>query len=313
VTEAQTNPLQTILDEFKTLSPETTSATVFNNDGQTLANTRTTSEEQIKKLVTNFCSINQQAQTIGGIESLTIQAADNQLTITTMNSLYLATVSSRAANQEIVKSLTQVVVPTVAKFIGQTPIVPTEPQNSSTFEIEEKADEEETVLPTIDEQSIETIPEPKTLSEPLSSIELEDKAEEPEEEAAEEDEEEAIFQTIEEPSIEPAPEPKTSFEPFVSSTPVNQFMVEKISGLLVPPDTVRIDGEVMAKWSDLCSGKPILTVNIEALDGKKTTCKVKPIKETKNNNKGVIQIPEKILQSLRTEKGKLVMVRPAIK
>ena len=110
---------------------------------------------------------------------------------------------------------------------------------------------------------------------------------------------------MEEPRIEPVPEPKTSFEPFVPSTPVNQFMVEKISGLLVPPDTVRIDGEVMAKWSDLYSGKPILTVNIEALDGKKTTCKVKPIKETKNNAKGVIQIPEKILQNLRTEKGKL--------
>ena len=83
-------------------------------------------------------------------------------------------------------------------------------------------------------------------------------------------------------------------------------MVEKIVGLLVPTDTVRIDGEVMAKWSDLYGGKQILMVNIEALDGKKTTCKVKPIKEAKNNFKGAIQIPEKILQNLQTEKGKLV-------
>ncbi len=308
MTEAQTNPLQTILDEFKTLSPETTNAIVFDNDGQTIANTKTTTEEQTKKLVTNFSSINQQAQTIGGVENLTIQAADNQLTITTMNNLYLATVSSRAANQEIVKSLTQVVVPTVAKFIGQTAIAHSETQNSSAIELEDKADEEETVLPTIEEPSIEPISEPKTLSEPFSAIEPEDKA------AEEEDkEEEAVFQTMEESRIEPVPETKTSFEPFVPSAPVNQFMVEKISGLLVPPDTVRIDGEVIAKWSDLYRGKPILTVNIEALDGKKTTCKVKPIKETKNNAKGVIQIPEKILQNLRTERGKLVMVRPAIK
>ncbi|MCL4430075.1 MAG: hypothetical protein M1167_04915 [Chloroflexi bacterium] len=89
-------------------------------------------------------------------------------------------------------------------------------------------------------------------------------------------------------------------------------MVEKIGGLLVPSDTVRIDGEVIAKWSEHYSGKQITTVNIEALDGKKTTCKLKPIKDAKNNAKGVIQIPEKILQTLQTEKGKLVMVKPII-
>ncbi len=66
VTEAQTNPLQIILDEFKTLSPETTSAIVFNNDGQTIADTKTTTEDQTKKLITDFFSIARQAQTIGG-------------------------------------------------------------------------------------------------------------------------------------------------------------------------------------------------------------------------------------------------------
>ena len=180
MTEAQTNLLQTIIDEFKTLSPETTNALIFKNNGQTIANTKTTTEEQTKKLVTNFCSINQQAETIGGIENLTIQAADSQLNITAMNNLYLATVSSRAANQEIVKSLTQVVVPTVAKFIGQTSIAHSETQFSSAIELEDKADEEEAVLPTIEEPSIEPISEPKTLSEPFSAIAPEDKAAEEE-------------------------------------------------------------------------------------------------------------------------------------
>ena len=265
MTEAQTNPLQTILDEFKILSPETTNATVFNNDGQTIANTKDTTEDQTKKLITNFCSIAQQAQTIGGVENLIIQAADNQLTITAINSLYLATVSSRTANLEIVKSLTQVVVPTVVKLIDQNSIVPTETQLSPTIDPEEQI-EEKVALPIIDE-----------------------------------------------PGIEPILEPKASFDQFLPFTPTNQFMVEKIMGLLVPTDTVRIDGEVMAKWSDLYGGKQILMVNIEALDGKKTTCKVKPMKEAKNNSKGAIQIPEKILQNLQTEKGKLVLVGPAIK
>jgi hypothetical protein len=46
VTEANSNVLQTIIDEFKNLSPETTNAIIFTNNGQTIANTKTTNEEQ---------------------------------------------------------------------------------------------------------------------------------------------------------------------------------------------------------------------------------------------------------------------------
>lgn len=39
MTEAYSNPLQTIIDEFKTISPETTNVLIFKNNGQTIANT----------------------------------------------------------------------------------------------------------------------------------------------------------------------------------------------------------------------------------------------------------------------------------
>ncbi len=266
MTEAYSNALQPIIDEFKTLSPETTNALIFKNNGQTIANTKATTEDQTKKLILNFGSIAQQAETIGGIESLTIQAADSQLNITAMNNFYLATVSSRAANQEIVKSLTHVVVPTVVRLIDQFSPQVSENQPPHVNELEEKQNQEtETVLP------------------------IEEK-----------------------PTIQSIPEIQAPFEPLPPKTPINQFMVEKIGGLLVPADTVRIDGEVIAKWSDLYDGKQITMVNIEALDGKRTTCKFKAIKEAKCNAKGIIQIPEKILQTLQTEKGKLVMVKPVI-
>jgi putative ABC transport system ATP-binding protein len=103
-----------------------------------------------------------------------------------------------------------------------------------------------------------------------------------------------------------------SSEPNLPEQPINQFSIQKIMGLLVPTDTVRIDSEAIKRWNNLYSGKQITMVNIEALDGKKTTCKFKAIKETKYNAKGIIQIPEKILQTLQTEKGKLVMVEPVI-
>jgi hypothetical protein len=264
VTEAYSDPLQTFINEFKNISPETTNALIFKSDGQIIANTQATTEDQTKKLIDYVNNISQYAETIGGIENLTIQASDRQLNITAIDSNYLATVSSRAANQEIVKSLTHVLVPTIIRLVDKVVSMPKETQ----------------------------LPQVVQLDHPTT--------------------EEPVLPVEEKSQIEPIPEMHLPFEPFLPITPINQFMVEKISGLLVPPDTVRIDADVIAKWNDLYEGKQITMVHIEALDGKKTICKFKPIKAASTNSKGIIQIPEKILQTLQSEKGKLVMVKPLI-
>lgn len=265
MTMANSNTLQTIIGELKNISPETTtSALIFQNNGQIIATLETTTEDQTKKLILNLSNIASQASTIGGIENLAIQAVDSQLNISTMNNLYLATVSSRSANQEIIKSFTQVLIPTVVNLLEQLAVLPKEVPQLQTSQTEEKS-----------------------IVEPVLEVE-------------------------EKPTIEPIPEPHQPLERFFPSTPTNQLMVEKIVGLMVHSDTVRIAPNILAQWSDIYNGKKIAMVNIEALDGKKTTCKFKPIKETKTSMKGVIQIPEKILLTLRTDKGKLVMVKPVI-
>ena len=264
MTEAYPNPLQTVIDEFKNICPETTNAFIFKNTGQIIANTKATTEDQTKKLIANFNDITQQAETIGDIENLTIQAGDSQLHITAMNNLYFATVSTQAANQEIVKSLTHVVVPIIVGLVDQAASLPSENQALQNVQLEENLIKE------------------------------------------------AVLPVEEKPHFESIPETQLPFEPFLLKTPINQFMVEKISGFMVQADMVRIDADIIAQWSDLYDGKQITMVNIEALDGKKTTCKFKPIKEAKTSSKGIIQIPEKILQTLQTEKGKLVMVKPVI-
>ncbi len=227
--------------------------------------TQTGTENQSKKFVSNFVNIAVHAQTIGGIENLTIQAAENQLNIVAVDDCFLATVSSHTANQEILKSLTQVIVPTVVRLVNQIG-TQTENEKLKAQEIEEKSYEE------------------LALSESIKS----------------------------KLSVDPIPELQPTFEPVPPKTPTYQFMIEKISGLLVAADTVRIDGEVVAGWIEIYEGKQFNMVIVEALDGKKTTCKFKAIKDSKNSAKGIIQIPEKILQTLQTEKGKLVMVKPVI-
>ena len=101
-------------------------------------------------------------------------------------------------------------------------------------------------------------------------------------------------------------------EPLLPKPPVNQFMVEKISGLMVSSDTVRIDKEIISGWSNICNDKHIPVVIIEALNGKKAKCKFKPIKDSKYFGKGVIQIPAKIMDILELSQGELIMIQPVL-
>lgn len=266
MTEAYSTALQTIIDEFKNISPEITNTFIFKKNGEVIASNEATSEEQIKKLIAAFNATADQAEIIGSIETLTIQGANSQLNITSMNNRYLATVSSRAADQKIVKTLTRVLVPTVVKLVDQIAPELSDNELPQTTKLEDKP-VEEIVLPveetTHNEQTADT-------SASLSS------------------------------------------EPVLPEPPVNQFMVEKIGGFLVPTDTVRVDSEVIVKWTSLYGYKKITRVHIETLEGKKGICKFKPIENENRNAKGIIQIPLRILQALRISGGELVKVKPVI-
>jgi len=110
-----------------------------------------------------------------------------------------------------------------------------------------------------------------------------------------------------EPKEKPPMEPETLLEP-----PVNQLIVENLGGLLVPSDTVRIGSEILSQWEKLYENKKIEEVEIETFDGKTTRCKVKPIKDSKYEGKGVIQMPKKVQLSLEIKKGELVRAKPII-
>jgi hypothetical protein len=256
------NPIQTIIGEFKNISPEIANCLVFNEAGEILAIDEGTVGEQSKNLILTFKGLADQADVIGGIQALTIHGTENQLNITQINNQFLTTISTRSANEKIMKSLTQVIVPTVLSLVCQTGSQP-----------ESKVLAEQ-VVPSLEpiEESL-----PAVVSEDRNLVS-----------------EVADFKS--EPSIP---------TPFAS-----QFMVEKIGGLLVASNTVRIDNEVIAKWITMYENRQIEDVQIENLEGKSVICKFKPIKDA--NAKGIIQIPEKILQTLQTGKGKLVIVKPVI-
>ena len=158
------------------------------------------------------------------------------------------------------------------------------------------------IVPTVLRLLEKIHPAPLKSSEVSPEIELAtSEIEEPVEQA-----EETI--TPEEETLEEKIKP----EPLLPETPVNQLIVENLGGLLVPSDTVRIDKEILSQWEELYEDKKINMVEIETFDGKTTTCKAKPIKDSKYEGKGIIRMPEKIQLTLEIKRGELVRVKPVI-
>lgn len=105
---------------------------------------------------------------------------------------------------------------------------------------------------------------------------------------------------------------KAESEPILPEPPVNQFIVEDIKGLLTPSDTVRIDSDIIDKWKELYEDREIEEADVETFGGKSVRCRVKPIKDSKLEGQGKIQIPSKVQFALEIRKGELVRVKPAI-
>jgi hypothetical protein len=107
-------------------------------------------------------------------------------------------------------------------------------------------------------------------------------------------------------------ETETKHEQLLPEPPVNQLIVEDLGGLLVPSDTVRIDSELLSQWEELYEGNKIEEVEVGTFDGKTVRCKVKTIKDSRFEGKGLIQMPEKVRLALEIRKGELVRAKPII-
>src|SRR4030066_1155630 len=106
--------------------------------------------------------------------------------------------------------------------------------------------------------------------------------------------------------VEAEPLDETEHEPFLPDSPVTQFMVENLFGLLIASDTVRIEKEVIQQWTDLYGDREITEVDLETLTGQTTRCKFKPVKNSKKEGKGIIQLPQKVQGTIQISKGELV-------
>jgi len=269
--------LKSTLDEIQSICPDVSNTFIF-KDGKILAKGETTNEKTVNSTINAFDAITERADTIGGLETVTIQGANGRVNIACMNDFYLTTVLSKKADEKYVNTLTRVLIPTVIKLVEKIHPASTDDE-TLTVDLEPAEDE--------------------------AAEEDADSAEDSENEPAEEE-------TVTTEPTEEQETPEVDDEPLLPEPPVTQFIVENLGGLLVPSDTVRIDKSVITEWNDLYSDKKIEEVDVETLDGKKTRCKFKHIKDSKHKGKGIIRMPEKIQLTLETAKGELVMVKPVV-
>lgn len=263
--------LRSALNEVRNICPDIKSSFMFREDGEVVAADESTPERTIVQVVDSLDGVFEKADALGGVEAMCFEGSKGRVNVSSVNSHYLVTVTSRKADLNLVNTVTRVLIPTVLKLLEKISPMSVKSDFST---------------PNLKPE----IPLTKEMENPEGSTAEEDRVDEP--------------KKILEPEIKtetPLPEP-----------PVNQFIVENLGGLLVPSDTARIDNEIILQWNELYPDRKITDVSVETFSGKETRCKVKPIKDSKFEGKGIIQTPDKIQLSLEIKKGELVRVRPVI-
>jgi len=276
--------LKNTLNEIRKVCPGVSNTFIFEEDGKIIAKDENTDEETINRTVGAFNALTERAKTIGGLESATFHDANGQVNINCIEDFYLATITSKEADEKYVNTLSRVLVPTVLKLIDKINPAPIDSATPATLEPEPAGDDDVGKFIGGAEEREEELPVEETdLTKPEPEL------------------------------IEEESDSEVNPEPLLPEPPVNQFIVENLGGLVIPSDAVRVGTAVIVQWKNLYSDKKIEEVDVETLNGKTTRCRFKPIKDSKHEGKGIIQIPQKIQRTLQTTKGELVMVKPVVK
>jgi len=289
--------LDNTLREIKNVCPDVTSIFVFEENSKTIAKDDDTPQETINKTVEAFQAIKSKAETSGGLEAVTIQGSEGRVNIASINNFYLATVTSRETDEKFVNSLTRILIPTVVKLVDQIqPAIIRNDEPTMAAELE-----------LVEESIQEPMQEPVEYAYQEETVE---DSEQPEEEmqAVEETVAEELIESVHEAQDENVEENGL----VLPEPPVTQVIVESLGRLQFKSDTVRIDNSIIGQWKDLYGDRIIEEVELDALNGKTIRCKFSPIKDSKYQGKGVIQIPDKIQVAMETSRGKLVMVKPVV-
>jgi predicted regulator of Ras-like GTPase activity (Roadblock/LC7/MglB family) len=109
--------LKNTLIEIRNICPDINSSFIFTKDGQVMAGDTETAEITIKRALESFQSVKEKAGTIGGLHNFFVDGDKGKVHISRINNMYLVTSTSRNADASYLRSVTQVVLPTILKLL----------------------------------------------------------------------------------------------------------------------------------------------------------------------------------------------------
>jgi len=120
-----TAALKNTLTEIKKICPDIKYSFIFTKDGAIISGDGETNNALTKKTVESFQSLAEKAGVIGGLDALFINGENGKLHISRVNDMYLVVTTSPDADIAYLRSITNVIVPTVLKLlenIAPTPL-----------------------------------------------------------------------------------------------------------------------------------------------------------------------------------------------
>jgi len=148
--------LKSTLDEIRNLLPDISSTFMFTEDGEITASDMNTSEETMVRIIDALDGLLEKAETMGGIELVTIESSKGRANISHMNDQYLVTIANENADENYVNLITRSIVTTVLKLlqkISPAPLKNTPPKIEKEPETSMR-DEEEPVEHPVEKPEI---------------------------------------------------------------------------------------------------------------------------------------------------------------
>ena len=118
--------LKNTLTEVRNICPDISCSFIFNKEGMVVAGDEHSGDVPVEKTVASFQSLMEKADTIGGLHSMMVNGSTGNVHISSVNDMYLVIAASTNADMTYIRSIANVIVPTVLKLLKS--VVPTPPK-----------------------------------------------------------------------------------------------------------------------------------------------------------------------------------------
>ena len=118
--------LRNTLTEVRNICPDISCSFIFTKEGMVVAGDERSTDVPVEKIVGSFQSLMDKAATIGGLHAMIVNGSKGKLHISSVNDLYLVIAASKNADMTSIRSIANVIIPTVLKLLKT--VVPTPPK-----------------------------------------------------------------------------------------------------------------------------------------------------------------------------------------